>query len=58
MNFLKPKTQQVNTTLTKEECINEIKKKIESNEFTLEQLNRFVRLINDKERLKLALFFL
>lgn len=54
MNFIQTKPQQRSKT----ECIEAITKVINADKLTIEQLNKFVNILEDDSRLKRALIFL
>ncbi len=54
MNFIQTKPQQ----RSKPECIEAITKVINADKLTIEQLNKFVNILEDDSRLKRALIFL
>lgn len=54
----KPTTQQQSQRLTNEECITAIKDVVNKGRITNAELNKFVALINDEQKLKIALSFL
>lgn len=56
MNFIKP--NKAPQQRTKDECLQAISNVVNADKLTIEQLNKFVNLLEDDAKLKKALIFL